>query len=143
MLSSWRGPYVLRDAKEPGDRFRYRKGNTVKKTELLWLAGILEGDGSFCFAGRHPRVSLYQRGSEDVVQHAAMLMQSKVYAYKRRGERVTTEYAAILWGTKATALAEQLYPHMGAHRQEQITHMIARALIHPAPIPIPKTRRLR
>ena len=52
----------------------------MKETDLTWLAGLLEGEGSFLKAPPSdpncPRISL-EMTDKDVVERAALLMQGK------------------------------------------------------------------
>lgn len=102
----------------------------MTELELAWLAGLLEGEGSFCkgppSAPNRPRIAL-QMTDEDVVRRAAYLM---VIGYvcesqnKRRPDWKPT-FRVMLRGRTAVALMKQLRPLMGARRQQQIDVAIA------------------
>lgn len=96
----------------------------MKETELYWLAGLLEGEGTFLAPPpsepRYPRVVL-DMTDEEVVRRAALLMgaykvQSKSYAAKSW----KTSFQAVVKGSKAVALMKVLRPLLGKRRQAQI-----------------------
>lgn len=88
--------------------------------DLAWLAGILEGEGSFLKAppsdpGR-PRISL-QMTDEDVVARAAVLLGVKYSSSKDR-KRPTWKptFQLQVKGKRAAGLMRELYPQMGQRR---------------------------
>ena len=92
--------------------------------DLAWLAGILEGEGSFLKAppsdpGR-PRISL-QMTDEDVVARAAVLLGVKYSSSKDR-KRPTWKptFQLQVKGKRAAGLMRELYPQMGQRRRSQI-----------------------
>lgn len=101
----------------------------MKELELMWLAGLLEGEGSFLKGPPSqphiPRISL-QMTDGDVVSRAADLMQvgHKVKPRRRQNPNWKPVYQAVLTGKRAVALMKALKPHMGARRQTQIAAAI-------------------
>lgn len=108
-------------------------GTGMSWTELYWLAGWLEGEGSFCrpfpSAPRRPRVG----GSScdrDVVKEVGRLLRVKpcLTTEKRSAERGwSRSWRADLTGGRAIALMQAIRPVMGRRRTEQIDTAIAAA----------------
>ena len=98
--------------------------------ELYWLAGLLEGEGSFMkgppSAPKRPRISLSMT-DEDIVAKAASLFgcnYAKVASkrYARNGWK--TPYRVIVRGKRAVEFMKLLRPLMGTRRQQQIDKAI-------------------
>jgi hypothetical protein len=98
--------------------------------DLVWLAGLLEGEGSFMrpapSAPRLPivRVSMTDR---DVVEHAARLMGVSVCRHQLSEAK---PYYKDVWiatakGTRARNLMLLVRPHMGYRRKEQIDRALS------------------
>jgi hypothetical protein len=106
-------------------RLRFKNG-----LELAWLAGILEGEGSFvvCRRTRHRKSGPWTQTSirvclsmtdEDIVVRAAELMGTSYWADGKRDgfkQRFTTH----LSGPEGVRLMKFLRPFMGLRRQAQI-----------------------
>lgn len=96
--------------------------------ELCWLAGLLEGEGSFCKGPPSRPNSLQvslQMTDEDVVARAANLF-GVAYSRgtpKKKAWKYT--YRTLLRGYPAAALMKQLRPMMGQRRQGQIDRALA------------------
>lgn len=94
--------------------------------DLVWLAGLLEGEGSFdLHHGRYPRVRLAMT-DRDIVERAASLMGTSC--------RVTLRAAPYqaLWnanvhGEKAASLMRRLLPYMGSRRSGRIAQILGHA----------------
>ena len=112
---------------------------TLTTKRLYWLAGILEGEGSFALvkstngrgSNRTPQVAL-QMTDQDVVQQAAVLFQTKTQAYKRLQKHWKTMYATRVYGSVAAGWMMTLYPYMGCRRKAQINHCLAYWKLQPA-----------
>src|SRR5215469_406244 len=98
--------------------------------DLVWLAGLLQGEGSFMrpapSAPRLPivRVSMTDR---DVVEHAVRLMGVSVCRHQLSEAK---PYYKDVWiatakGTRARNLMLLLRPHMGYRRKEQIDRALS------------------
>jgi hypothetical protein len=99
--------------------------------ELCWLAGWLEGEGSFCAPPpsdpRRPRI-VGQSRDRDVVEEVARLLEvSALSGYdKRARERGwSPTWRVLRQGPKAVALMQALQPLMGRRRSLQIQRAIA------------------
>lgn len=91
---------------------------SVSVTDAQWLSGLLEGEGAFCLTGKVPRLIL-QMTDRDVVEHAASILDSKVWRHP------PTSAGKPVWacgrsGLTAVEWMRILRPYLGARRQSQI-----------------------
>src|SRR4051812_29330710 len=95
----------------------------IDSCELYWLAGLLEAEGSFLHGSpsdlRIPCIRI-QMTDEDIIARVAQLFGVKYHKTPLKEERFKTPYAAMLKGTRAAALMQQLHPLMSQRRQTQI-----------------------
>ena len=92
--------------------------------DLLWLAGLLEGEGTFdAHRGRYPRIRLAMT-DRDVVGRAASLMDTGVRLSLREAPASPTWHAELS-GARAAAIMAELLPHMGARRSQRIAEVLA------------------
>lgn len=91
--------------------------------DLYWLAGLLEGDGSFRLKGRDPVITLGMT-DEDIVVRATQIMGTNYYRKgpKHGGIGKKPMYRTETSGPRAHALMLRLKPVMGIRRQQQITN---------------------
>lgn len=100
------------------------------ETELYWLAGLLEGEGSF-LAGppsspNCPRIQLPMT-DRDVVEHAACLFDRPVWRSDRGRELgFKPVFLTSVKGAAAIRLMTALRPVMGERRRSQIDHALVR-----------------
>ena len=86
----------------------------MKKKDLYWLAGLLEGDGNFGISnGSSPRVYLGMT-DRDVVERAADLMKTSVHDANNKTGKAA--FQCWLHGDRALVLMRELLPHMGNRR---------------------------
>jgi hypothetical protein len=92
--------------------------------ECLWLAGYLEGEGSFL---KGPPSELYKlrvqswTTDEDVAEKVAKLLGTRIRTrYQRPGGNYKTAYPVSLRGRRAAEWMQRLRPLMGQRRQSQI-----------------------
>ncbi|MEA2332263.1 MAG: hypothetical protein QOH58_2401 [Thermoleophilaceae bacterium] len=101
---------------------------TIETSELYWLAGLLEGEGSF-LAGppSAPRSAAVQlsMADRDTVDRAARLLDCAVTVIPARRDGWRTGYSARVRGPRAVEWMERLRPLMGSRRREQIDRAIA------------------
>lgn len=96
----------------------------MNRDDLIWLAGLLEGEGTFDLQrGKYPRVRLAMT-DRDVVGRAATLMGTKVRLSLRPAPNKPTWHAEMQ-GPRAEALMERLLPHMGSRRSQAIATILA------------------
>ena len=96
--------------------------------DLHWLAGLLEGEGSFLAgppsAPRSPAVQVAM-ADRDIVERAGALLGVAVMVVPSRREGWRTAYSARVRGAPAVLWMERLRPFMGQRRQGQIDRAIA------------------
>lgn len=94
------------------------------RDDLLWLAGLLEGEGAFdLHRGRYPRIRLGMT-DRDTVGRAASLMDSKIRLTLRPTPNKPTWHAEIS-GEKAAAIMREILPFMGARRSQKIAEILS------------------
>lgn len=103
----------------------------MEPTTLYWLAGLLEGEGSFMAPSpsspNSPKISL-NMCDEDIVIKVAELFGVKYHPHcharaKRNGW--TPSYRVQLGSSRAVALMRELRPLMGIRRKQQIDRALS------------------
>lgn len=109
--------------------------------DLLWLAGLLEGEGSFCAPSpskpHYPFISLAMT-DRDVVGRVAAMLETSVRVVQPQKSGWKVQYRMLLRGRRAGVFMWKLYPLMGQRRQAQIV----RALTLSRPTSKPWSHRL-
>lgn len=91
--------------------------------DRLWLAGLLEGEGTFdLHRDRYPRIRVGMK-DRDVVGRAATLLGSRVRLTLRPAPFAAMWHAEVS-GTRAAAILAELLPHMGARRSAKIAEIL-------------------
>ena len=89
----------------------------TKTRDIIWLAGLLEGEGCFMLEkGKYLSISL-RMTDEDIVVRAAILMKSTVYRYKNTW---VTKFS----GARTVGWMMTLYPLLGKRRKEKVALII-------------------
>ncbi len=100
---------------------------------LYWLAGLLEGEGSFVppppSAPNQPAIQVAMT-DEDVIARVAELFDVQYYRWQRKNTTYKASYQTQLRGSRAVTYMRQLYPLMGERRQEQIDRALATYAVH-------------
>jgi hypothetical protein len=100
------------------------------EVEIAWLAGLLEGEGSFgayASRGRRPQlVAKLKMTDADVVVKAQKLMGAPSVRREcdTRKEQNSDCYVARVYGAKAETLMRLILPHMGTRRSQKITELL-------------------
>lgn len=97
--------------------------------DIRWLSGLLEGEGSFFFRVRAPRLSVGMK-DRDVVARAAKLLGGGLWGPFKNGMYQTAVVSVVAAGWMMT-----LYGLMGERRRGQIRRTLARwreQRVHPA-----------
>lgn len=92
--------------------------------DLIWLAGLLEGEGTFdLHRGKYPRIRLAMT-DRDVVGRAASLMDTKLRLSLHRAPAQPTWHSEVS-GDRAAELMRELLPFMGTRRSGKIAEVLA------------------
>src|SRR5690606_12530806 len=87
----------------------------MDRDDAIWLAGLLEGEGSFdAHRGKYPRVRVGMT-DRDVVGRAASLLGANVRLSLKPAPMKATWQAEVS-GEKAAAVMREILPFMGARR---------------------------
>lgn len=96
------------------------------RDDILWLAGLLEGEGAFDLSkGRYPRIRLAMT-DRDVVGRAATLMDTSIRLSLKRAPAAPTWHSEVS-GPRAEAIMRELLPHLGTRRSQRIAEVLAAA----------------
>jgi hypothetical protein len=96
----------------------------MDRDDLMWLAGLLEGEGWFgSTPSGYARLSL-ECTDRDVAGRAATLLGGNLRCRLQRNERSNPTYVVEVGGVKALSAMKALLPHMGARRSSRILEII-------------------
>lgn len=94
------------------------------RDDIIWLAGLLEGEGTFdAHRGKYPRVRLAMT-DRDVVGRAASLMDTKIRLSLHKAPAQPTWHAEIS-GQRAAEIMCEILPFMGTRRSGRIASVLA------------------
>lgn len=106
-------------------------GTGLERNELYWLAGWLEGEGSFTrpppSSPRRPRIQA-TCSDQDVICEVSRLLRVTAQFQRIRKPNRSQLWRVLLAGGRAITLMQALRPLMGARRQCQIDAAIEAAL---------------
>jgi hypothetical protein len=110
----------------------------MEPSDLAWLSGLLEGEGSFFMITsrsgnnrgypseqrryRYPQV-VVNMTDQDVIERAARLMDAGVYTMPLQPNR-KQQWRTLACGAKAVRLLEALLPQMGKRRSARINELL-------------------
>lgn len=98
----------------------------TSRDDVIWLAGLLEGEGTFdLHRGKYPRVRVGMT-DRDVVGRAATLMGSRVTSRFHKAPFQATWHAEVT-GEKAEEIMAAILPHMGSRRSGRIASILGHA----------------
>ena len=101
---------------------------TIDDADLYWLAGLLEGEGTFLAgppsAPRSPAVQVAMV-DRDVIERAGRLLVAAVCVLPSRREGWRTAYCVRVRGMRAVLWMQRLRPLMGTRRTQQIDRAMA------------------
>lgn len=96
------------------------------RDDLLWLAGLLEGEGAFDLSkGRYPRIRLAMT-DRDIVGRAATLMDTSLRLSLKQAPAAPTWHSEVS-GPRAEAIMRELLPFLGTRRSQRIAEVLAAA----------------
>src|SRR2546428_11262792 len=112
----------------------------MEPADLRWLAGLLEGEGTFLrpvpSAPRAPLLRLAMT-DHDVVRRAAALLERSVVSTKsERAQGHRTVFMVTVKGASAIRWMRVLRPYLSTARQEQIDRVLACAPVARLQAPI-------
>src|SRR5262245_51776004 len=101
--------------------------------EIAWLAGLLEGEGSFGLRTTrgnghdfyYPQVTLEMTDLDVVTKVQTLLDAPSVTSRQPRKTNHNPTYVCALYGTRAVALMMTILPFMGARRSHRIQQCLA------------------
>lgn len=100
----------------------------ITECDLVWLAGYLEGEGSFMRGSpSQPNLPVIQvmATDEDVILRVANMFGTACQKIKSRSQKWKQAYSTRLRGKKAVNFMMSLKPLMGKRRQQQIEKALA------------------
>lgn len=93
------------------------------RDDVVWLSGLLEGEGTFDLQrGKYPRVRLSMT-DRDVVGRAATLFGSSIRLTLKSHDKPT--WHAERQGPAAVEIMRAILPWMGARRSQKIAEILA------------------
>jgi hypothetical protein len=93
--------------------------------EILWLAGLLEGEANFHLNKNGAIAIKLSMTDEDVVQKAATIMDARMCAsYQPKNPSYKRVFGCVLGNRPAYDLLKLLLPHMGVRRSARIQEML-------------------
>lgn len=103
----------------------------MNRDDIIWLAGLLEGEGSFIFGGktnRHKVRICLAMTDKDVVEKVALLFGTKCTEEKRNNkpEHYRQCWRTVIQGGKAVEVMKSILPWMGQRRSKRINDLIQR-----------------
>lgn len=109
---------------------KYQYAVDLNLSDAMWLAGLLEGEGSFgCDAFRkqnrrpRPRLALGMT-DEDIMRRAAGLLDSRLYGPYNKGIGKKLVWCVNMTGLKAAEYMRVLRPYMGSRRGARIEEVL-------------------
>jgi len=102
------------------------QGIEMTHSDLMWLAGFLEGEGCFHIRNGKSLSPVIRAVStdRDVLLKTAILMGSKLSEAKRKTVTGKTVYSTWLGGDASIALMQKLRPYMGCRRAAKIDEIL-------------------
>ena len=105
----------------------------IPSDTLAWLAGVLEGEGSFMMSRNtvknkvyfYPKISV-NMSDQDIINRVSSVFNTKTYLVPKdkRGDWKQL-YRAQISGARAATLMQQLLPWMSARRASKINEILA------------------
>lgn len=101
----------------------------IAPNDLLWLAGLLDGDGCFGFypstENGNPTPSIHiQMVDQDTIERVASLFECDTSVNKSKKKTEQDTYRASIRSQKALSLMRLLLPYLSVRRQQKITTII-------------------
>jgi hypothetical protein len=98
----------------------------MRKQDLYWLAGVLEGAGCFTISkSLVPRIVVAMIDKDIAIRAARLMGCANVRFLKISPKHRKRQYQAYVFGDEAVALMILLSPLMGERRQRQIRNVLS------------------
>jgi hypothetical protein len=97
-------------------------------TEVAWLAGLLEGEGTFflhnvrlhyCYPAMHIAMIDY-----DIIERVSLILGRKIQIPKKRQPHHKQQYKIAIAGVDAEKLMRIIRPYMGKRRGTKIDNLL-------------------
>lgn len=97
----------------------------MDKHDIYWVAGLLEGEGSFTSkANKFPRVTC-EMTDEDVIKKLHSLLGGQLYKPTKRQSHWKQSWQwTYVKSHEAAAFMQKIYPYMGERRKKQIDNTL-------------------
>lgn len=103
----------------------------ISEIDLSWLAGLLEGEGSFMMSGNivngktyfYPKITVAMT-DQDVIWRVSDLFGTSVYKIPNKRTDRLQQYRAHVSGSRAAIIMNQLRDHMGSRRKAKIDEIL-------------------
>jgi len=95
----------------------------MKKNDLYWLAGFLDGEGSFMKgppSKNNLPIIVCEITDEDTAKNVGRLFVTKPIKTKLRNIKWKQSWRVVVRGRRAVSIMKELYPLMSNRRKEQI-----------------------
>ena len=98
----------------------------MNNIDIVWLAGFLEGEGTF---GIRKNDSVYISAAStdiDVLEYIKGIFEGSIYKVTKRKEHWKDAWVWTLTGNTAVKLYKKLLPRMASRRSERIDYVLTR-----------------
>ena len=95
----------------------------IKDVDLLWLAGLFEGDGTFSVRSTHLPVASIRMIDKDIIQKVADFFGLNIHNHRGRNNW-SDAYSCSIQSTAAEAFFKSLLPYMGKRRSNKINNIL-------------------
>ena len=96
----------------------------IKLKEIAWLAGIIEGEGSFHYAKSNSPMIVIKMTDKDVIERIASLFKRRVSEYPPRDSQCKVGYTTMICGTPAIEWLFTIYSFLGYRRRQKALELI-------------------
>ena len=103
----------------------------MRKKDLYWLAGLIEGEGCFTTVSKKYKYKTITYAKfviamcdEDIIIRAANLLNTGYYTEPKPNKDHNTQYRIQLVGKKAIPIFNLFRPHMGQRRKDRIDEIL-------------------
>lgn len=93
------------------------------RDDIIWLAGLLEGEGCFTTFDVTPGIVL-QMTDKDIVERVSKVFGTEIRKTNPRTKNCKFTYIIRVYGGKAIGVMFSIYPFMGKRRKARIKEVI-------------------